>query len=189
MPKDFKIVFIHGYTASSKENWYPDISKKLEKLEVDFEIPDLPGGEHPHASDWLGVIHKTASNSDKPLVFVGHSLGTRAILLYLEKYQPKNIKTVFLIAGFANRIENATKYDGDGYPDFFVHKIDIRKVKGLVGKFVVVHSKDDDLHFEQAEEISEELGAKLISFTDKGHMSDPENAPVILKILREELDF
>lgn len=188
MQKDFKIVFIHGYTASSKENWYPDISKELTKLGIDFEIPDLPGGEHPHVSGWLEKMHEVISKVDKSLVLVGHSLGTRAILLYLEKYQPK-VKAVFLVATFSNRLENATKYDGGAYSDFFTHLIDIEKIKSLVNKFVVIHSKDDELPFDQAVEISNQLGAKLIPFEDRDHMSDPSNAPIILKVLREELNF
>lgn len=188
MLNDFKIIFIHGYTASSKENWYPNISKELTKLNVDYEIPDLPGGEHPHASEWLEKMHEVISNVDKPIVLVGHSLGTRAILLYLEKYQPK-VKAVFLVAAFSNRLENATKYDEGAYPDFFEHLIDIEKIKLLVGKFVVMHSKDDELVYEGAVEVSNLLGAKLVTFEDRNHMSDPEDAYLILDILRKELDF
>ncbi len=185
---DFKIIFVHGYTASSKENWYPNISIELAKAGVDFAIPDLPGGEHPHAAEWLEVIHDVVMKSNKPLVFVGHSLGTRAILLYLEKYKPRT-RAVFLIAAFANRLENAEKYDRDAYPDFFEHEIAIEEIKPLVGKFVVMHSKDDELDYEQGVEIANQLGAKLISYDDRGHFSDPENAPIIFEVLDKELSF
>src|SRR5258706_1143792 len=185
---DFKIIFVHGYTASSKESWYPNIGKELTKLGIDFAVPDLPGGEHPHASEWLDKIHQTVLETNKSLVLVGHSLGTRAILLYLEKYQPK-VKTVFLIAAFANRLENAHKYDNGSYADFFEHKIDIQKIKPLVEKFVVIHSKDDELDYEQAVEISKDLNAKLITYQDKGHFTEPENANIVLEALREELNF
>lgn len=188
MANNFKIVFVHGYTASSKENWYPAISKELEKLGVDYAIPDLPGGEHPKAADWIEAIRQTVFYTNLPLVFVGHSLGTRAILLYLEKYNLK-VKAVFLIAAFANKLENATKFEGEDYPDFFSYKVDIEKIKNLSEKFVVVHSKDDDLEYAQGTEIAGQLGAKLITFEDKGHMSGAENAPVILDILRTELGF
>jgi len=189
MSSDFKIIFVHGYTASSREGWYPEISRKLSKLGIDFVIPDLPGGEYPHAAGWLSEIHKEVLKTNKPMVFVGHSLGTRTILLYLEKYKPQNVKAVLLIAAFANRLENARKYDGDGYPDFFEHKIDIEKVKPLVRKFVVMHSKDDPLDYWQGEEIAKELSAKLITFEDRAHFSEPENAAIILKTLREEIGF
>lgn len=186
--KDLKIVFVHGYTSSSRDNWYPNMANELSALGVDFEVPDLPGGEFPHADAWLSALHKVISKETKPLVLVGHSLGTRAILLYLEKYSPK-VEAVFLIAAFANRLENARKYDGDGYPDFFEHLVDIEKVKALAGKFVVMHSRDDGLHYEQGAEIAKELGARLITYEDRGHFSDTENAKYVLDVLRKELDF
>lgn len=185
---NFRIIFVHGYTASSRDNWYPEIASQLKNLGIDHTILDLPGGTSPHASAWMREIHKAVSLTSKPVVLVGHSLGTRAIPLYLEKYKPK-VKAVFLIAAFANRLENAYKYDVDAYPDFFEHLIDIDSIKPLVGKFVVMHSKDDPLDYEQGVEIAHQLNAKLITFEDRGHFSDAENAPIVLEVLRKELDF
>ena len=189
MKNSFKIIFIHGYTASSKADWYPSISLKLKKLSIDFSIPDLPGRENPHAEEWLSVIHQEVNKANKPLVLVGHSLGTRAILLYLEKYKPK-VKLVLLIAAFANRLENGERRGGDAYPDFFEYKIDISKIKSLANKFIIMHSKDDSsISYEQGVEIFRDLNAKLITYTDRDHFSEPENAPYILETLRKELIF
>lgn len=183
---NYRIVFVHGYTASASENWYPNISRELTKLGVDFEIPNLPGGEHPHAEMWLGKLHKVISKSDKPLVLVGHSLGTRTILLYLERYKPR-VEVVLLIAAFANRLENAQKFDRDAYPDFFEHLVDIEAIKPLAKTWIVMHSKDDGLDYEQGVEIAEELGAKLVTYEDRDHFSDPENSTEILRVLKLEL--
>lgn len=189
MANNFKIIFVHGYTASSKADWYPNISLKLKELGVDFSIPDLPGGEHPHAEEWLNVIHQEVKKTNKPLVFVGHSLGSRAVPLYLEKYRPK-VKLVLLIAAFANRLENAKRRGGDAYPDFFAHKVDISKIKLLSEKFVVMHSKDDDsIPYEQGIEIAKDINAELITYTDRGHFYKPKNAPYILQVLRKEVNF
>lgn len=189
MTSDFKIVFVHGYTASHLADWYPNISKELTKLGVDFAVPDLPGDEHPHASEWLDVIHKTVLESPKPLVLVGHSLGTRAVLLYLEKYKT-NVEKVFLVAAFNNSTENAKRRDGETYPDFFEYPIDLEKIKPLAKEFIVIHSKDDSsINYSQGVEIAKNLGAKLITFENRDHMFKPENAPLILKILRDELNF
>lgn len=185
---DFKIFFIHGYTASSKTDWYPQIAEELKKLNIDFEIPDLPGGEHPHAKDWLKKLHDSVKKTDKPIVLVGHSLGTRTALLFLEKYEMP-VKAVFLVAAFSNSLENATAFPDEDYPDFFTHQIDINKVKALSEKFVILHSKDDPLPFEQGVEISKELGGKLIAYENKGHFSGPENSNEILRIIRQELNF
>lgn len=185
---DFKIVFIHGYTASSKSDWYPVLIPDLNKLNIDYAVPDLPGGEHPHAKVWLDILFKAISKTDKPLVLVGHSLGSRAALLYLEKYRPR-VKTVILIAAFANRVENAQRNEGCAYPDFFTHKIDIEAIKPLVEKFIVMHSRDDSsISYEQGVKIARDLNAQLITYGDRSHFSDWQNAPYILEVLKKELE-
>lgn len=187
--KDFKIVFIHGYTASHLADWYPNISQELDKLGIDYLVPDLPGGEHPHAIEWLETLHKEISTITKPIVLVGHSLGTRTALLYLDKYKPK-IEKVFLIAAFANRLTNAQRKGGNAYPDFFEHVINLEKIKPLVKEFIVIHSKDDNsIPFEQGMEIARDLNAKLITVEGRQHMSDSTNALFIFEELRKELKF
>ena len=120
---------------------------------------------------------------------MGHSLGTRAVLLYLEKY-PTKIEKVFLVAAFANDTSNAVRHDGETYPDFFEHKINLGEIRKQIGKFVVMHSKDDDsIDYSQGKEISEDLGADLATFKDRGHFINPNNAPFILEVLRRELGF
>ncbi len=52
-----------------------------------------------------------------------------------------------------------------------------------------MHSKDDELDYEQAMEISNQLGAELITYTDRSHLNNPKDASVILEVLRKELDF
>lgn len=186
---NFKIVFVHGYTASSGVDFYPDLSQKLDKYGIDYCIPDLPGDVRPYANEWLEKIHDILKDNKKPLIFVGHSLGTRTVLLYLEKYQQKAEK-VFLIAAFANRVENALRRGGKAYRDFFTHKINIENVKKLVGTFYVVHSKDDgSINYSQGEEIAKDLGAKLITIDNRDHFSEPENASYIFNLLKKELKF
>jgi len=186
---DFKIIFVHGYTASHLADWYPNIAKRLDELGIDYVVPDLPGDKHPHAQDWLYIIDREVKASIKPVVLVGHSLGTRTVLLYLDKYRLP-VKTVFLIAAFANRTENAQRRGGNAYPDFFDYKLDTKAIRKLAEKFVVMHSTDDDsIDYAQGKEIAEQLGAKLVTFAGRKHMSAPENAPYILAELRKELGF
>src|SRR3989344_7034257 len=187
MSLPFKIVFVHGYTASHLVNWYPKISQELNKLSWDYAIPDLPGGKRPHAKKWLKVLHQTIAASDKPLVLVGQSLGTRAVLLYLEKYRPK-VEQVFLIAALANRLENAQRRGGGAYPDFFDHQININNIRPLVKQFFVLHSRDDSsIPYEQGVEIAKDLNAKLLTYENRDHLFEPENAAIILEVLKREL--
>jgi len=185
---DFKIIFIHGYTASHLADWYPNISKELDALGIDYAIPDLPGGKKPHSKEWLQVIDREVKRSNKPVVLVGHSLGTRAALLYLDQYK-QPAKAVFLIAAFANRVENAERRDRS-YADFFEYKISIGAVKKLCDQLIVIHATDDNsIDIEQGKDIAEDLDAKLITVDGRGHLYKPSNASFILEQLRRELGF
>jgi len=185
--KNIKILFIHGYTASSRTDFYPAISNELDLLGVEYAIPNLPGYKHPHANEWLKIIHKTIKDNKPPLVIVGHSLGTRAALLYIEKYQPR-VEAVFLIAAFANRVENALRRNGNAYPDFFENILNVELIRKCVKKFYVLHSRDDhSIAFEQGKEIAKDLHAELIPFNNNDHFSGAENAPYILKVLQGKI--
>jgi len=183
--KDYKVIFVHGYTASSKDDWYPQISPLFDKERIDYSVPDLPGGEYPESKEWLKIIKKEAEKIRKPIILVGHSLGTRAVLLFLDQNDIK-VKGVLLIAAFNNRLENA-KRRGGNYANFFDYPVDIQKIKTQAEKFIVMHSKDDDhIDFNQGKEIAEELDAKLIVFEDRLHFSESSNAPIVFNVLKEE---
>lgn len=185
----FRIIFIHGYTASSQSDWYPEISTLLSEKGIEFVIPDLQGGKRPYVTDWLFATRTAVGDSEKPLVMVGHSLGTRALLLYLEKYKP-HLKAAILIAAFNNELYNADRHGGEIYPDFFEHKIDLNTITPLVDKFVVIHSKDDSsIPYIQGEGIAHELNAELRAYERNDHFSDSKNAKVIFAELKRILQF
>lgn len=165
---NFHIVFVHGYTASHTADWFPAIAKKLQKEQIDFSIPDLAGGEYPKATEWLDVLDKTIELVTKPLVLVGHSLGTRAILLYLEKYKPQ-VREVILVAAFKNDlIEVVRPIRKTEYGNFFLHKVELGKIKPLVGHWTILHSKDDpDIGYDQAVALSADLDAELLSYENR----------------------
>lgn len=184
-PSSMKIIFVHGYTASHTADWYPQISKELDTLEIPYTIPDLPGGKTPHADAWVEMIHKEVIKSREPIIMVAHSLGTRAALLYLEKYSDTHLHALILVAPLANRLENADRRNGEAYPDFFIHKIDLGKIKLLAPIRIVMHSMDDaSVPYEQGRELSRDLDASLLTYRDRGHFSEPENYEYTLDVIR-----
>jgi len=186
-----KIIFVHGYTSSPKKRKYQIIAEELEKIGVNFSMPELPGGEHPHSENWLEIIDKEIKSSGEDVILVGHSLGTRAVLLYLDKFDQK-VDTVILIASFNNNVKENKNRKNDHYSDFWDYELDIDKIKKLANKFVVVHSKDDrSIGYHQGVEISKELGAKLLTYENMGHFSGEENAEANarewLKVIKDYL--
>lgn len=186
-----KVILIHGYTSSPKREKYQIISKELTNLGIEHSIPAFPGGKHPHSKKWLEIIDKETKNATKPVVLIGHSLGTRAALLYLDKFE-KKVDTVILISPFNNAFEKNRKRRDGAYSDFFDYALDIEKIKKLANKFIVVHSKDDDsINYKQGAEIANELGAKLITYENLGHFCGEENveknAHLFLKFIKSVL--
>ena len=183
-----KVILIHGYTSSPKKKKYQTISQELNKLGVEHSIPALPGGEHPHSKEWLEIIDKEVKDTTKPVILVGHSLGTRAALLYLDKFRQK-VDTVILIAAFNNDFEENRKRKGGNYADFFDYALDIEEIKKLADRFIVVHSKDDDsIDYKQGVDISNELGAELVASENMDHFGGEEraeeNAEHFLKVIK-----
>ena len=187
--KDFKILFIHGYNATSQTDFYPPLTLELDKINIDYALPILPGGRYPQSKVWLQILHETIARNKKPLIIIGHSLGTRAALLFIEKYQLE-VDALFLIGAFANRIENGMRRNGEAYPDFFMHTVDTESIKKLVKRTYVLHSEDDSsILFEQGQAIAHEMNGELIVSEKRGHFDSPSVAPYILSVLKDKLGF
>ncbi|OGY21126.1 MAG: hypothetical protein A3A65_03505 [Candidatus Chisholmbacteria bacterium RIFCSPLOWO2_01_FULL_49_14] len=183
--QDFTIVFVHG-TGGHDADWFPNIAKELEKRKVTFRIPKLPDQKPIQAKDWLSGVHKVVKEIKNPIVFVGYSLGTRAILLYLEKHKLRATH-IILVAAFSNNIMNALR-GGNKYPSFFQHRVNTDLIKQFVPNITILHSKDDKIiPFSQAVELSKELNAELRTFKEKGHFYEPEYFVDVLSVLEEKL--
>ena len=186
-----KIIFIHGYNSSPKRRKYQIISQELDKLGVEHSIPAFPGNKHPHSSEWLKIIDKEIKKTTKSIILIGGSLGTRATLLYLDKFEQK-VDTVILIAAFNNNFEENRIRRNGNYSDFFDYALDIEKIKKLANRFIVMHSKDDkQIDYQQGIDISNELGAELRTYENMGHFCEEEkaeeNAKCFLEIIKSAL--
>ncbi len=175
-----KFVFIHGYMSKPEADWYPQIREELEKLGHEVIIPAMPGHKHPPAEEWIEIIKREVESADQPVFLVGHSLGTRAVIFYLEKSNAKNIDGVLLIA-----------------PPDIPHKksdnkwqrlIDVERVKRWKEKVTVLLSKDDDVVSpESARAVAEKIGAKKIEVDGHGHFTKPSDAEIVKSTLLDLL--
>jgi len=186
--QNYKLIFVHGWTSSSGSDWYPALMSILDEVGVDYSIPNLPGYKAPHSKEWLQIIHAEINKTAKPVILIGHSLGTRAVLLYLDQYET-NVEQVFLIAPLSNEIKNAERRGGEAYPDFFEYRINLSKVKKLSKKWLILHSRDDQsLDYEEhGASLSKEMKVELKSFDDEGHFTKLGDAECIFKTLKEEI--
>ncbi len=127
-------IIVHAWDSAPEQHWYLEEKKLLEDLGYRVSVPKLPGGNWPKLDEWLPLIE--GLESDRETIFIGHSLGTPAILRYLEKSRQK-VDKVISIAGFAEDL------GFDETRNFIERPFDWAEIKLLADKFIIIAQKND----------------------------------------------
>lgn len=177
------VIDIPGYNHSSESAWHPEFRQLIKASGNEVITLDLPGGKYPVFTEWYPIIDQVVREAQYPVTLVGHSLGTRAVLLLLEQAE-LSVENIVLIAPFDNSISNASFRDGN-YANFFEHLIDINQVKSKIkGEIKVIGSEDDtNIPFIQAQNIAKDLEGELIAIPNSGHFLDSKWAKILSEIV------
>jgi len=162
-----RAVIVHCWGGSSNYAWYPWVKAELEKCGYQVTVPDMPDSDSPKLATWLPHLQEIVGQPDDELVLIGHSIGTVAIMRYLEALKVGQVGKVILVAGFTDEL---------GFKElenFFETRLNFAKIKTKSKNgFVVIQSDNDPFVSEQyGERLKEELGAKLIIKHGANHMS------------------
>ena len=179
----YTIIDIPGYNHNSESMWHPDFRKYIIESGNEVITLDLPGGKYPVFREWYPIIEQAVAEAKNPVILMGHSLGTRAVLLFLEQTQ-NSVQDIVLIAPFDNSLSNSIFRNGN-YSNFFEHLVDINKVKANIkGIIKVIGSEDDaNIPYIQAQNIAIDLSAELITIPDSSHFLDIKWAKLLSKII------
>jgi uncharacterized protein len=165
-----RAIIVHGLSGEPQYAWYPWVASQLETKGITVDIPEMPNPDEPLLKDWIAHLQEVIGTPDEHLVLIGHSLGSVAVLRYLESL-PKDARVgkVILVAGFTDQI-GFREFD-----NFFKKSLDFEKIKEKsVGGFIAIQSNDDPFVAEQyGTRLKEDLGAELIIKHAAGHMSGP----------------
>lgn len=165
-----RAVIVHGLSGEPQYAWYPWAAEQLEAKGVMVDIPEMPNPDEPQLKEWLRHLQEIIGTPDEHVALIGHSLGSVAVLRYLESL-PKDatVGRVILVAGFTDQI-GFREFD-----NFFKKPLDFEKIKGKsVGGFIAIQSNDDPFVNDQyGTRLEEDLGAELIIKDAVGHMSGP----------------
>lgn len=177
---------IHGYMSGPNHIWHPHLRRLIIQYGHQIVAPQLPGDEHPHNQKWLPIINECVLKAGgNPVTLIGHSLGTRAILLYLEQYDVY-VSRIVLVGPFDNSPDNASFREGS-YANFFEHRVDLERIKHQVDTITVIGSEDDSrIPFTQAETIARELDAELYSVPNSDHFLRSNWADKIWELIQKE---
>lgn len=179
-----RVFIIHGYGADPGCNWFPWLKDELNKRGISAQAPDMPNANAPQCQEWVSLLKELIGQPDQNTILVGHSLGTAAILRYLETFKEGEVVgDVFLVAGAdAN----------PGFPEldsFVAVPPDYKKIKKGAKSFTVIHSDDDPVvPFKMGQRLAKGLDAEFIQLSGLGHLNAGNGLfqmPIILeKILK-----
>lgn len=175
-------------------NWFPWLSKELEKLGHGVIRPQLPTPEGQNPDNWIKVIKssvKSLGGPNKETVIVAHSMSPLAVCQYLETIDEK-VRACFFVSGFAEMPDSI----GEPYTTLnktFIEKgADWEKVKKNC-KEIICFSGDNDpyIPLEMQKHFSILCGAKeIVVIPNGGHLSERfgyTTFPLLLKKIIEEL--
>ncbi|MCL4400159.1 alpha/beta hydrolase [Patescibacteria group bacterium] len=161
-----KVFIIHGFEGSPNGGWRPWLMEELEKLDIYACALPMPTPESPICSEWVEEISRQInSNKNDDIYLVGHSLGSTAILRYLESAE-KEIMGVILVSGPCRK-NNNRKIDS-----FLDKPFNYGNIKSKSKKFAIIQGDNDpNVPMDDAETLSRELEGKLIIVPDGGHLN------------------
>lgn len=138
---------------------------ELEKQDVYACALPMPKPDNPNCAEWIKEISRHISDEDE-IYLVGHSLGSPAILRYLESSEAKNIAGAVLVSGPSEKNDNR-KIDSFMEGDF-----DFEKIKSKCKCFTLIHGDNDPfVPLENAKFLSEKLDCELIIVKNGGHLN------------------
>lgn len=188
-----KFVILHETEGSPDGNWFPWLSKELEKLGHKTIRPTLPTPDGQNVENWTKVINdavKKVGGLDEEIVIIAHSMSPMAVCHYLNKYNVK-IGAAFFVSGFTDYIDDFEPYHTVN-PRFFDKSFDWEKLKKNCPK-IICFAGDNDPYLPQdvLKRFSKLCGAKKFILVSKGGHLNEESGymtfPLLLEMIKKEL--
>jgi uncharacterized protein len=162
-----KVFLIHGYHGFPNGAWRPWLMSELEKLEIYACALPMPGYDNPQCNQWINEIaNQIDKNPDDEIYLVGHSLGSTAILRYLETKPKTIISGAILVSG------PCKKNDNKNIDNFLENPFDFKTIKSRSEIFTIIHGENDPyVPINHGQILSNELNAELIIIPNGGHLN------------------
>ena len=162
-----KVFIIHGFEGTPNGGWRPWLMGELERQEIYACALSMPTPENPVCKEWIDEISRHIERNVKDEIYlVGHSLGTPAILRYLENAQARPILGAVLVSGPSEK-NNNRKID-----NFLEKNFNFEKIKSNCKEFYIIHGNNDrNVPVANAEFLSQNLSGELIVVKNGGHLN------------------
>lgn len=185
-----RVVIVHGWGGSSQSDFLLWAKEELEKKGYDVVTPNMPDTEYPKIETWVPHLAQTVGEVKKDDIFIGHSMGSQAVLRFLESLpEDKKVRRVIVIAGFGSYIKGLTKEEQRVIQPWLDAPLNLDKIRTKASSFTAIFSDNDPyVPLEANEKIfKEKLGAKIIVEHNKGHFNFmPDERPDLLSLFEKE---
>lgn len=177
---DDNFVLLHGFTGSSRSDYFPWLKKHIEDAGQNAHVPDLPDTNKPDAKAQAAYVLENV-NFDQNTVLLGYSYGSVTALRILEQLE-KPIKRLVIAAGFAQPgfLDNERIFEATTDWDF-----DFEKIKKNVGSITILRDLSDHaVPAERADYLKEKLGGNIVDFiATEGHITGKEEPGVLANVM------
>lgn len=183
MSEESNFVLLHGFTGSSKNNFFPWLKEELELLGKKAFVPDMPSTNRPDANQQAEYVLKNA-NFDENTVLLGHSYGSVTALKIIEQLK-KPIKRLVLVAGFAEPgfLDKERNFEKTTNWNF-----DFEKIKNNVQEIVILRAQNDSaVPQERSDYLRSKLGGIIVDFTAQEDHVCGKVEPVVLSNLTDTI--
>ncbi len=185
-----RVFIIHGWEGNPNNAWFPWLRKELGTQGFEVHTPAMPNPDEPDKDSWVTYLAQTVGIPDSETYLIGHSIGCKAIMRYLESLPENNqIGGVIFVASWLTltHMEDRTDDEKRVVTNWSNPPYNFEKIKNIGNKFVAIFSDDDpEVPLENTEVFEKEFGAKIIIESGKGHFSDDagiKELPVVLEEL------
>lgn len=169
MNRKTQIYIVHGYTASSEQNWFPWLKTQLANNNINATTFDMPNSNAPDVKEWDEWLDKNIEHYNENTFFVGHSLGCIALLRYLDRHaDSQKIGGFVLVSGFLNPVSTLPELDS-----FVSQEINLSKIiRNTVHRCTIASLNDTIVAYEHTLNLSKQLETKLVTIENGGHFLD-----------------
>ena len=162
-----KVFLIHGFQGEPNGGWRPWLMGELSQKGIYACALPMPTPNSPLPEEWVEEIRRCVETSPRDQIYlVGHSLGSPAILRFLETTKAKNIKGIVLVSSPVYKTKKKK------VAEFLKKPFDFKLIKSKVKSILVIHGDNDPaVSVEQGMFLAKELKGKLVLIENGEHLN------------------
>ncbi len=186
-----RVIIVHGWDGYPEEGWFPWLKKELESRSFEVIVPPMPDPSNPKIEEWVPTLTEAVGTVDRDTYFVGHSMGCKTILKYLEGLpEDTKIGGAVFVAGWLKRLTNLEDAEIEEMGRLWLEaSVDFEKVRTHLTNSVAIFSDDDPyVPLDNQDVFRDKLDSKIITQSGMGHFSGSTGTfelPIALEELLE----